>query len=174
MRTAMSSGVSDPGGRRAGLHPERGAAPGATPLSPLRIDRRVHPAQLASLYGTQSNYIAQYTKSLDKAIADGYILRPTRRVVGPGRRGAVPGDIAFLGPPASEDCKCRLPTAPRILVRRMLGAGKTRLEPLCLTLARWPHSFDLGLWLGYRFVETTSTQSYVALGDSAGDPTLAL
>jgi hypothetical protein len=32
------------------------------------------PAQLASLYGTQSNYIAQYTKSLDKAIAGGYIL----------------------------------------------------------------------------------------------------
>jgi hypothetical protein len=32
------------------------------------------PAQLASLYGTQSNYIAQYTKSLDKAIASGYIL----------------------------------------------------------------------------------------------------
>jgi hypothetical protein len=32
------------------------------------------PAQLASLYGTKSNYIAQYTKSLDKAIASGYIL----------------------------------------------------------------------------------------------------
>ena len=32
------------------------------------------PAQLASLYGTESNYIAQYTKSLDKAIASGYIL----------------------------------------------------------------------------------------------------
>jgi hypothetical protein len=32
------------------------------------------PAQLASLYGTQSNYVAQYTKSLDKAIASGYIL----------------------------------------------------------------------------------------------------
>ena len=32
------------------------------------------PAQLASLYGTQSNYIAQYTKSLNKAISCGYIL----------------------------------------------------------------------------------------------------
>jgi hypothetical protein len=32
------------------------------------------PAQLASLYGTKSNYIAEYTKSLDKAIASGYIL----------------------------------------------------------------------------------------------------
>ena len=32
------------------------------------------PAQLAALYGTQSNYVAQYTKSLDKAIASGYIL----------------------------------------------------------------------------------------------------
>ena len=32
------------------------------------------PAQLASLYGTQSSYIAAYTKSLDKAIAEGYIL----------------------------------------------------------------------------------------------------
>ena len=32
------------------------------------------PAQLASLYGTQSNYVAAYTKSLDKAIAEGYIL----------------------------------------------------------------------------------------------------
>jgi hypothetical protein len=32
------------------------------------------PAQLASLYGTQSNYIAQYTKSLNKAVAGGYIL----------------------------------------------------------------------------------------------------
>jgi hypothetical protein len=32
------------------------------------------PAQLASLYGTKSNYIAQYTKSLDKAIAGGYLL----------------------------------------------------------------------------------------------------
>ena len=32
------------------------------------------PAQLASLYGTKSNYMAQYTKSLDKAIASGYIL----------------------------------------------------------------------------------------------------
>lgn len=32
------------------------------------------PAQLASLYGSKGNYIAQYTKSLDKAIAGGYIL----------------------------------------------------------------------------------------------------
>jgi Alpha/beta hydrolase domain len=32
------------------------------------------PAQLASLYGTKSNYVAQYTKSLDKAVASGYIL----------------------------------------------------------------------------------------------------
>ena len=33
------------------------------------------PAQLASLYGTQADYLAAYTKSLDKAIAGGYILR---------------------------------------------------------------------------------------------------
>ncbi len=32
------------------------------------------PAQLASLYGTHSNYVAQYTKSLNKAIASGYVL----------------------------------------------------------------------------------------------------
>lgn len=32
------------------------------------------PAQLASLYGTQSSYIAAYTKSLNKAIASGFIL----------------------------------------------------------------------------------------------------
>jgi hypothetical protein len=32
------------------------------------------PAQLTALYGTKSNYIAHYTKSLDKAIAGGYIL----------------------------------------------------------------------------------------------------
>ena len=32
------------------------------------------PAELASLYGTKTNYIAQYTKSLDKAIASGFIL----------------------------------------------------------------------------------------------------
>jgi Alpha/beta hydrolase domain len=32
------------------------------------------PTQLTSLYGTQDNYIVQYTKSLDKAIASGYIL----------------------------------------------------------------------------------------------------
>ncbi len=32
------------------------------------------PAQLASLYGTQSSYVAADTKSLDKAIAEGYIL----------------------------------------------------------------------------------------------------
>jgi hypothetical protein len=32
------------------------------------------PAQLASLYATRSNYVAQYTKSLNKAIASGYVL----------------------------------------------------------------------------------------------------
>jgi hypothetical protein len=32
------------------------------------------PAQLTSLYGTKANYIAQYTKSLDKSIAGGYVL----------------------------------------------------------------------------------------------------
>ncbi len=32
------------------------------------------PAQLTSLYGTKSNYIAAYTKSLNKAIASGFIL----------------------------------------------------------------------------------------------------
>jgi Alpha/beta hydrolase domain len=32
------------------------------------------PAQLAGLYGTQSNYIVHYTQSLNKAIAGGYIL----------------------------------------------------------------------------------------------------
>jgi hypothetical protein len=32
------------------------------------------PAQLAGLYGTQSNYVAQYSKSLNKAIASGYVL----------------------------------------------------------------------------------------------------
>jgi hypothetical protein len=32
------------------------------------------PSELAALYGTKSNYITQYTKSLDKAIDSGYIL----------------------------------------------------------------------------------------------------
>ncbi|MGA7419705.1 MAG: alpha/beta hydrolase domain-containing protein, partial [Acidimicrobiales bacterium] len=32
------------------------------------------PAQLASLYGTKAHYIADYNKSLDKAIASGFIL----------------------------------------------------------------------------------------------------
>jgi hypothetical protein len=32
------------------------------------------PTQLATLYGTKSNYIAQYTKSLNKAISGGYML----------------------------------------------------------------------------------------------------
>jgi Alpha/beta hydrolase domain len=32
------------------------------------------PAQLAGLYGTRNNYIAAHTKSLDKAIAEGYLL----------------------------------------------------------------------------------------------------
>jgi hypothetical protein len=32
------------------------------------------PAQLTSLYGTPSNYVAHYTESLNKAIAGGYIL----------------------------------------------------------------------------------------------------
>ena len=36
------------------------------------------PAQLASLYGTKSHYIAEYTASLDKAIAGGYILSADR------------------------------------------------------------------------------------------------
>ena len=36
------------------------------------------PAQLASLYGTKSHYIAEYTTSLDKAIAGGYILSADR------------------------------------------------------------------------------------------------
>ena len=36
------------------------------------------PSQLASLYGTKSSYIAEYTKSLDKAIAGGYILSADR------------------------------------------------------------------------------------------------
>ncbi len=32
------------------------------------------PAQLAALYGTPGNYVKEYTKSLDKAIASGFIL----------------------------------------------------------------------------------------------------
>jgi hypothetical protein len=32
------------------------------------------PAQLATLYGSKSDYIAAYTKSLNKAIAGGYVL----------------------------------------------------------------------------------------------------
>ncbi len=32
------------------------------------------PTQLAALYGTKANYIDEYTKSLDKAVASGYIL----------------------------------------------------------------------------------------------------
>jgi hypothetical protein len=53
-----------------------GAPPaGATPICSLFGSTVAFtPAQLASLYGTQSNYIAQYTKSLDKAVAGGYIL----------------------------------------------------------------------------------------------------
>jgi hypothetical protein len=36
------------------------------------------PAQLASLYGSKSGYLADYTKSLNKAIAQGYILSADR------------------------------------------------------------------------------------------------
>ena len=36
------------------------------------------PAQLASLYGTKTHYIAEYTADLDKAIAGGYILSADR------------------------------------------------------------------------------------------------
>ena len=53
-----------------------GAPPaGATPICSLFGSTIAFtPAQLASLYGSQSNYVAQYTKSLNKAIAGGYIL----------------------------------------------------------------------------------------------------
>jgi hypothetical protein len=53
-----------------------GAPPaGATPICSLFGSTVAFtPAQLTALYGTKGNYIAQYTKSLDKAIAGGYIL----------------------------------------------------------------------------------------------------
>ena len=57
-----------------------GAPPkGATPICSLFGSTVAFtPAQLASLYGTKSHYIAEYTKSLDKAIAGGYILSADR------------------------------------------------------------------------------------------------
>ena len=57
-----------------------GAPPsGATPICSLFGSTVAFtPAQLASLYGTKSHYLALYTKSLDKAIAGGYILRADR------------------------------------------------------------------------------------------------
>ena len=53
-----------------------GAPPaGATPICGLFGSTVAFtPAQLASLYGTKANYIAAYTKSLDKAVAAGFIL----------------------------------------------------------------------------------------------------
>ena len=53
-----------------------GAPPaGATPICCLFGSTVAFtPAQLASLYGTKANYIAAYTKSLDKAVASGFIL----------------------------------------------------------------------------------------------------
>ena len=53
-----------------------GAPPaGATPICSLFGSTVAFtPAQLASLYGSQGHYVAQYTKSLNKAIAGGYIL----------------------------------------------------------------------------------------------------
>jgi Alpha/beta hydrolase domain len=53
-----------------------GAPPkGATPICGLFGSTTAFtPAQLASLYNTKSNYIAQYTKNLNKSIASGYIL----------------------------------------------------------------------------------------------------
>jgi len=33
---------------------------------------------LATMYPTKADYIAEYTKSLDKAIKDGYVLRADR------------------------------------------------------------------------------------------------
>lgn len=57
-----------------------GAPPkGATPICSLFGSTAAFtPAQLASLYGTESHYVAEYTKSLDKAIAGGYILSADR------------------------------------------------------------------------------------------------
>jgi hypothetical protein len=50
-------------------------AAGATPICALFGSTVAFPpAQLAALYGTQGNYVAQYTKSLNKTIASGYIL----------------------------------------------------------------------------------------------------
>ncbi|HEX4433338.1 MAG TPA: alpha/beta hydrolase domain-containing protein [Acidimicrobiales bacterium] len=53
-----------------------GAPPaGASPICSLFGSTVAFPsAQLASLYTSKSNYIAEYTKSLDKAVAEGYIL----------------------------------------------------------------------------------------------------
>ena len=67
---------ADTGGRRPRLHPERRAPRrGPTPICGLFGSTVAFtPAQLTSLYGTKSNYIAAYTKSLDKAVASGYIL----------------------------------------------------------------------------------------------------
>ena len=53
-----------------------GAPPaGATPICSLFGSTVAFtPAQLSSLYGSQSNYVAEYTKSLNKTIAGKYIL----------------------------------------------------------------------------------------------------
>ena len=68
-------GRPDAGGRRPGVDPQRRTAAGANAICGLFGSTIAFtPAQLASLYGTKGNYIVQYTKSLDKAIASGYIL----------------------------------------------------------------------------------------------------
>ena len=54
-------------------------APGANDICSLFGSTTAFtPAQLASLYGTKSHYLATYTKSLNKAIAGGYILSADR------------------------------------------------------------------------------------------------
>lgn len=57
-----------------------GAAPaGASPICSLfGSTADFSPAELASLYRTKANYLSEYTSSLDKAVANGFILKADR------------------------------------------------------------------------------------------------
>ncbi len=67
------------GGRHADLHFERAGPAGATVICSLFGSAiPLSAATLAALYPTKADYIAAYTKSLDKAITGGYILAADR------------------------------------------------------------------------------------------------
>ena len=107
------------GGRRPGVHPERRAGrAGANAIcSPLRIHRRRSPRP-SSPASTAPRAITspQYTKSLDKAIASGYILSADKAsLLAQAEQVQFPASVA---PALRGRCRRQGPTRP---VRRGLA-----------------------------------------------------